>query len=196
MTRSTQPDIMTELPGPNARYWIEKDEQYISRSYTRSYPSVIERGEGVTVWDVDVSFQRWYRGLLHRPLSSRCGGGHSEAGWEIDPYVGHLLLLPGADRTGGVAGGDSARDHDKRVLFSNSGTESIECAFKLARYATRRDKVIAFHGGFHGRTFGALSLTDSKPIQKKGFGPLIPAALKKACLSLTVAPAPSASCPH
>jgi 4-aminobutyrate aminotransferase len=62
----------------------------------------------------------------------------------------------------------------KKVYFGNSGTEAIEAAIKLARYHTRRDKIIAFYGCFHGRTLGALSLTASKAVQRKGFGALLP----------------------
>ena len=62
---------------------------------------------------------------------------------------------------------------DKKVYFGNSGTEAIEAALKLARYATGRKKFIAFYGAFHGRTLGALSLTASKPVQRRGFGPLL-----------------------
>src|SRR5262249_54380643 len=65
-------------------------------------------------------------------------------------------------------------DHARRVYFGNSGTEAIEAAIKLARYHTGRDKFIAFHGGFHGRTLGALSLTASKVVQRRKFGPLVP----------------------
>jgi 4-aminobutyrate aminotransferase len=62
----------------------------------------------------------------------------------------------------------------KRVFFTNSGAESVEAAFKLARYHTKRPHMIAFFGAFHGRTMGALSLTGSKITQRAGFAPLIP----------------------
>ncbi|HUQ69599.1 MAG TPA: aminotransferase class III-fold pyridoxal phosphate-dependent enzyme, partial [Planctomycetaceae bacterium] len=65
-------------------------------------------------------------------------------------------------------------DAPKRVFFTNSGAESVEAAFKLARYHTGRPQMIAFWGGFHGRTFGAMSLTGSKVIQRRGFSPLVP----------------------
>jgi 4-aminobutyrate aminotransferase len=61
-----------------------------------------------------------------------------------------------------------------RFYYGNSGAEAVECALKLARYHTRRHHVIAFHGAFHGRTMGALSLTASKPQQRRRFGPLVP----------------------
>ena len=62
----------------------------------------------------------------------------------------------------------------RRVSFGNSGAEAVEGAIKLARYATGRDKIIAFFGSFHGRTMGALSLTARKAVQRAGFGPLVP----------------------
>jgi len=61
-----------------------------------------------------------------------------------------------------------------KIYYGNSGTEAIECALKLARYHTKRQNVIAFYGAFHGRTMGALSLTASKPQQKRRFAPLVP----------------------
>jgi 4-aminobutyrate aminotransferase len=61
----------------------------------------------------------------------------------------------------------------KRVAFGNSGAEAVEAALKIARYHTKRHRFIAFLGAFHGRTFGALSLTASKAVQRRGFGPLL-----------------------
>src|SRR5947207_5818135 len=65
-------------------------------------------------------------------------------------------------------------DGGVRSFFANSGTEAIEACIKLSRYATKRDNLIAFLGGFHGRTLGALSLTASKAVQRRGFGPMMP----------------------
>ena len=61
-----------------------------------------------------------------------------------------------------------------RTFFSNSGTEAMEAAFKLARYRTKRPLMIAFQGAFHGRTMGSLSLTASKTVQRRHFSPLVP----------------------
>jgi 4-aminobutyrate aminotransferase len=61
-----------------------------------------------------------------------------------------------------------------KFFYGNSGAEAIECALKIARYHTGRQNIIAFQGAFHGRTMGALSLTASKPQQKRRFGPLVP----------------------
>jgi 4-aminobutyrate aminotransferase len=63
---------------------------------------------------------------------------------------------------------------DVRTFFGNSGTEAIEASIKLARFATGRQNILAFLGGFHGRTMGSVSLTASKAIQRRGFGPLMP----------------------
>jgi 4-aminobutyrate aminotransferase len=65
-------------------------------------------------------------------------------------------------------------DGGARSFFSNSGTEAVEAAIKLARYATGRQNIIAFFGGFHGRTMGSLALTASKPVQRRGFAPFMP----------------------
>src|SRR5439155_11352284 len=75
-----------------------------------------------------------------------------------------------AEKLAALAPGDVAR----RIAFGNSGAEAMEGAIKLARYATGREKIIAFFGSFHGRTMGALSLTARKTVQRAGFGPLVP----------------------
>lgn len=85
-----------------------------------------------------------------------------------DFYYENMVRL--AEKLAALAPGGVPR----RVYFGNSGTEAVEAALKLARYHTGRDKFIAFFGGFHGRTMGALSLTGSKSVQNKGFGPLVP----------------------
>jgi 4-aminobutyrate aminotransferase len=62
----------------------------------------------------------------------------------------------------------------KRVFFTNSGAESNEAALKLARRHTGRIRALSFLGAFHGRTYGAMSLSGSKPLQRRGFAPLVP----------------------
>ncbi|MEO0131729.1 MAG: acetyl ornithine aminotransferase family protein [candidate division WOR-3 bacterium] len=172
-----KPKIITKLPGPKAQKILRKDKKYISPSYTRSYPAVIERGEGCWVWDVDGNkFLDFNAGI------AVCATGHChplvvEA---IKKQASNLIHMSGTDyyyplqtelaeklveiTPGGM---------NKRVFFCNSGAEAVEGAFKLARYATERKNVIAFYGAFHGRTMGALSLTASKAVQKQKFGPLI-----------------------
>src|SRR5207249_2989384 len=62
----------------------------------------------------------------------------------------------------------------KRVFFTNSGAEALEAGLKLARWHTHRSRAIAFFGAFHGRTYGAMSLSGSKLVHRRGFSPLVP----------------------
>jgi 4-aminobutyrate aminotransferase len=172
------PWIRTELPGPRARQLIETDERYTSPSYTRIYPLAVERGYGAVIEDVDGNrFLDFTAGI------AVCATGHCHPRVvaAIQQQAAKLLHMSGTDfyygpqcelarKLASIAPGEGA----KRVFFTNSGAESVEAAFKLARYHTRRQHMIAFYGAFHGRTMGALSLTGSKVVQRKGFAPLIP----------------------
>ena len=169
------PLLHTPLPGPKAQMVIDRDTQYISPSYTRSYPLVMRRGRGAMIEDVDGNlFLDFNAGV------AVCATGHSHpkvveaikkqvdefihiSG--TDYYYPHLPAL--AQKLSELAPGD----YDKRVHFGNSGAEAVEGAIKLAMYTTRRQKLIGFFGAFHGRTMGALSLTGSKARQRSGFGP-------------------------
>ncbi len=169
------PEIITPLPGPKAREIVAKDSKYISPSYTRTYPLVVNRGRGAMLEDVDGNiFLDFNAGV------AVCVTGHShprvveaikkqvEEFIHIsgtDYYYRHLPEL--AERLSRLAPGD----FEKRAHFGNSGAEVVEGAVKLAMYSTRRQKLIAFFGAFHGRTMGALSLTASKVRQRAGFGP-------------------------
>ncbi|MCO6457381.1 MAG: acetyl ornithine aminotransferase family protein [Pirellulaceae bacterium] len=172
------PHLITPLPGPRAREVIEADGRVTSPSYTRVYPLVAARGRGAMLEDVDGNrFLDFTAGI------AVCSTGHCHPRVvrAITEQAGELLHMSGTDfyyqpqrqlaeKLAAIAPGP----HAKRVFFTNSGTEAVEAAFKLARYHTRRSQVIAFLGSFHGRTMGALSLTGSKPIQRRGFGPLVP----------------------
>jgi len=172
------PKIVTELPGPKARAVIESDRQYISPSYTRSYPLVAKSGSGAIVEDVDGN-----RFLDFNAGIAVCSTGHChpDVVRAIQKQAERLIHMSGTDfyyeqmpqlarkLESLMPGGKSWR-----CFYGNSGTEAIEASLKLARYATGRWQFIAFQSSFHGRTMGALSLTSSKPVQRKGFGPLIP----------------------
>jgi len=172
------PHIKTALPGPNARRVLEGDKQYISPSYTRSYPMVAKRGRGVIVEDVDGNeFLDFSAGIA----VTSTGHCHPEVVAAIQKQAAELIHMSGTDfyyenmiELGEKLAAIAPGDVDRRVYFGNSGTEAIEATMKLARYHTGRDKFIAFRGAFHGRTLGALSLTGSKAVQRKGFGPLVP----------------------
>jgi 4-aminobutyrate aminotransferase len=171
------PRLVTALPGPKAKRIVESDSKFMSPSYTRDYPLVAKRGHGAIVEDVDGnSFLDFAAGI------AVCSTGHChpKVVAAIQQQAAELIHMSGTDfyyesmpllaerLTGTLSGADP-----KKVFFTNSGTEAIEGAIKLARYATKRSKFIAFYGCFHGRTMGALSLTASKSTQRKGFGDLL-----------------------
>ncbi len=118
-----------------------------------------------------------HRGQFHRALASRRRPRDRRSGAEVPPHVGDRLLLRAAGAARRRTGIDRAGRQSAggwRSFFGNSGTEAIEACLKLARYATGRQNIIAFLGGFHGRSMGSLALTASKAIQRRGFGPLLP----------------------
>jgi 4-aminobutyrate aminotransferase len=172
------PRISTALPGPNAQAIINRDKTVVSPSYTRGYPFVIARGYGSMVEDVDGNvFLDCAAGIA----VNSTGHAHPDVVKAITDQAQKFLHMSGTDFyyepqvrlaeeiasivpiTGGV-----------RSFFGNSGTEANEACLKLARYATRRNNLIAFIGAFHGRSMGSLSLTASKAIQRRGFGPMMP----------------------
>ena len=172
------PKIKTALPGPNAKRILEGDQRYISPSYTRSYPMVAKRGRGVIVEDVDGNeFLDFSAGIA----VTSTGHCHPEVVAAIQKQAAELIHMSGTDfyyesmvtlaeRLSKIA----PMKGPHKIYYGNSGAEAVECAFKLARYHTKRQNVIAFLGAFHGRTMGALSLTASKPQQKRRFGPMVP----------------------
>jgi 4-aminobutyrate aminotransferase len=177
-TLTLGPKITTALPGPNAKRIIAGDEKYVSPSYTRSYPLVAKRGRGIVVEDVDGNeFFDFSAGIA----VTSTGHCHPEVVSAIQKQAGELIHMSGTDfyyeslvtlaeRLTKIA----PMPGPHRFYYGNSGAEAIECALKLARYHTKRQQVIAFFGAFHGRTMGALSLTASKPQQKRRFSPLVP----------------------
>ncbi|MEP6642991.1 MAG: acetyl ornithine aminotransferase family protein [Acidobacteriaceae bacterium] len=172
------PKIITALPGPKAKRAVEADDQYISPSYTRSYPLVAKSGRGIVVTDVDGNeFFDFSAGIA----VTSTGHCHPEVVAAIQKQAAELIHMSGTDfyyeslvtlakRLSAIA----PMKGPHRVYYGNSGAEAVECALKLARYHTKRQNIIAFFGAFHGRTMGAVSLTASKPQQKRRFGPLMP----------------------
>jgi 4-aminobutyrate aminotransferase len=172
------PDLRTELPGPRARAIIERDRTYVSPSYTRSYPFVMARGAGAVVEDVDGNrFLDCAAGIA----VNSTGHSHPDVVAAIVQQVQLFIHKSGTDfyyepqvRLAEELGAIVPIDGAVRSFFSNSGTEAVEAAIKLARYHSHRPFLIAFLGSFHGRTLGSLSLTASKTVQRRGFGPLAP----------------------
>ena len=177
-TLTIGPKIKTALPGPNAKRVLAGDEKYISPSYTRSYPLVAKSGRGVVVTDVDGNeFFDFSAGIA----VTSTGHCHPEVVAAIQKQAGELIHMSGTDfyyenmvqlaeRLSKIA----PMPGPHKIYYGNSGAEAIEAALKLSRYHTKRQNVIAFFGAFHGRTMGALSLTASKPQQKRRFAPLVP----------------------
>jgi 4-aminobutyrate aminotransferase len=172
------PRLKTSLPGPNARRVVEADDRLISPSYTRSYPMVAKRGRGVRVEDVDGNEFLDFASGIAVVSTGHC---HPEVVKAIQDQAAELIHMSGTDfyyeslvtlseRLSGIA----PMPGPHRFYYGNSGAEAIECALKIARYHTGRQNVIAFFGAFHGRTMGALSLTGSKPQQRRRFAPLVP----------------------
>src|SRR6516165_9369867 len=172
------PDVRTELPGPQARTLLERDERFMSPSYTRIYPLVVARGSGAVIEDVDGNLFLDFTAGIAVTATGHC---HPTVVAAIQDQAGKLLHMSGTDfyyepqidlsqRLAELAPGPSP----KRVFFTNSGAEALEAALKLARWHTGRSRAIAFLGAFHGRNYGAMSLSGSKLVHRRGFSPLVP----------------------
>jgi 4-aminobutyrate aminotransferase len=172
------PKLVGPVPGPKARAIVDSDDRYVSPSYTRSYPMVAKSGRGIRVTDVDGNeFLDFAAGIA----VNSTGHCHPEVVAAIQKQAAELIHISGTDfyyehmitlaeRLSAIA----PMPGPHKFYYGNSGAEAIECALKLARYHTGRQNVIAFFGAFHGRTMGALSLTASKPQQRRRFSPLVP----------------------
>ncbi len=177
MSDTKFPRLITKIPGPKAVEVLKLDQQYISPSYTRDYPMVAKIGRGATVEDVDGNVFLDFSAGIAVVSTGHC---HPEVVSAIQKQAAELIHMSGTDfyytqmtdfaqMLAAVVPGSEP----KRVFYANSGAEAVEAALKLSRYHTKRDKTIAFYGSFHGRTMGALSLTSSKSVQRKGFGTLL-----------------------
>jgi 4-aminobutyrate aminotransferase len=171
------PHLVTALPGPKAKQLVERDAAVVSPSYTRDYPLVAKTGRGAMIEDVDGNTFLDFAAGIAVCATGHC---HPEVVAAIQRQASELIHMSGTDfyypnlvelaeKLASIAPDKTP----KRVYFGNSGAEAIEAAIKLVKYHTKRDKLIAFHGAFHGRTMGALSLTASRSIQRKGFGTLL-----------------------
>jgi len=176
---ATAPELVTELPGPEARRVIEQDLAVTSPSMPRVYPLVPRRAEGCVIEDVDGNRFLDLNAGIAVTATGHC---HPAVVAAIEEQAGRMLHYCSSDfyhpvyselcqRLAALApfGGAPAR-----VFLGNSGTEAVEAAIKLARHHTGRAHLVAFLGGFHGRTMGSLSLTASKARYRAGFGPLLP----------------------
>ena len=178
MAARREPKINGALPGPKSKAIIDQDEQFVSSSYTRDFPVVAKKGEGCWIIDPDGNeFLDFSSGIA----VTSTGHCHPEVVKAIKDQAEQLMHMSGTDfyypsqsvlarQLAEIAPGDSP----KKVFFCNSGAESVEGAIKLARFHTKRHRIIGFYGAFHGRTYGAMSLTASKVVQRRYFAPLVP----------------------
>ena len=172
------PKITTPPPGPRARAIIERDARVMSQNYRKDYPLVMERGRGAVVEDADGNR---YLDFAAGIAVVATGHSHPAVVAAIKAQADKFLHMCATDfyyeNVVALAEGLARRAPGPgpwRVFFANSGAEVVEGAVKLARMRTGRQKIVAFYGAFHGRTYGAMSLTASKPVQRRGFGPFLP----------------------
>jgi 4-aminobutyrate aminotransferase len=172
------PRLRTALPGPRAQELLARDARVVSPSYTRIYPLVVERGSGAVIEDVDGNLFLDCTAGIAVTATGHC---HPHVVEAITDQAHKLLHMSGTDfyyapqsdlaqRLAEAGPWPGAR----RVFFTNSGAEALEAALKLARWHTGRPRAIAFFGAFHGRTYGAMSLSGSKLVHRRGFAPLVP----------------------
>lgn len=175
-----QPELKTSLPGPKSAAIIERDKQHLSTSYMRPYPFVPDHGEGVWLTDADGNTMLdFFAGIA----VTTTGHAHPHVVKAVQDAVGkftHVCLTDYPQEITTSLAERMLKHVEKpgekwRVFFGNSGAEAVEAAVKLARNHTGRSHVISTMGSFHGRTYGAITLTGSKTKYKRGFGPLLPA---------------------
>jgi 4-aminobutyrate aminotransferase len=168
--------LQLNLPGPKARAILDRDHAVISPSYPRGYPFVMDHGKGSYVWDVDGHrFLDFAAGIAvlstghAHPKVVEAIKDQAEKFIHISSDFYHPKWVELGERIDEIA----PFKEDAVSFMTNSGTESIEAAIKLARYTTGRSQFIGFLGGFHGRTMGAVTFTASKSHYHKGFFPLM-----------------------
>lgn len=181
LAEADAPHLVTEIPGPRARAHLERDARVTSPSLPRAYPFVPRRGAGSVVEDVDGNrFLDLNAGIA----VTSTGHAHPKVVEAIQRQAAELIhysasdfYLPiyaevceALDRIAPMSG-------PVRAFLTNSGTEAVEAALKLARYHTGRQYAIAFYGAFHGRSYGAVTLGASKAKYRAGFGPMLPGVL-------------------
>lgn len=172
------PKVVVKVPGPKAKQVVARDQKVMSPSYTRAEPIVASDGWGCYVRDVD--------GNVFLDLSSgmfvlNFGYSHPRLISAVERQLPKLTHFAGTDFyyesqviLAEMLAEATPGDFPKRVYFANSGAESVEAAFKCARWHTKRPRMLAYMGGFHGRTFGAMSLSSTSVLHHRYFAPLVP----------------------
>jgi 4-aminobutyrate aminotransferase len=175
------PSVKVEPPGEKAKKVIREDSEYLATA-TKACPLVVDRAKGAVVWDADGNS---YLDFTSGVAVMNVGHGNPRVAGAICRQTKRFSHFAGTDfyydvqvdlakklAESALGGGK------KKVFFSNSGAETVEAAMKLCRWSTGRKRYIAFIGGFHGRTFGALSLTASKTVQQERYFPEVPGVVR------------------
>ena len=172
------PDLVTAIPGPKARAHVTFDEEWTSPSLPRAYPLVPVRGFGMAIEDIDGNvFLDFAAGIAVNSTGHahpRVVAAIKEQASELLHYSASDFYLPIYAETAREIARIAPMSGKLRTYLGNSGTEMVETAMKLARHHTRRPYIVGFLGGFHGRTYGSVSLTASKAKYHAGFDPLLP----------------------
>jgi 4-aminobutyrate aminotransferase len=165
------------LPGPKAKAILERDQKVISSSYPRAYPFVMDHGKGVEVWDADGNrFIDFMGGIAvlstghSHPKVVKAVQDAAEKFLHISSDFYHEGWVHLSEKLDEIA----PFEENAKTFLTNSGTEAVETAIKLAKYHTKRGNFIGFFGAFHGRTMGSVAFTASKPHYHRGFYPLMP----------------------
>lgn len=166
---------------PQAQKIVDLHNQVIMTTTMVPYPLVASEAQGALVKDVDGNV---YIDFSSAVAVANIGHNHPEVVKAVKAQAEKLIHFAGNDYYNPLQAqlaqelvSITPGKFDKKVFFSNSGAESVECAFKLARWHTKKPGMISFLGAFHGRTFGALSLSACKGVHKKFFFPLVPSVV-------------------
>jgi len=171
-------DLKTEIPGPEARSWLDRRNEAVSAGLARATDVVVERAEGALVHDVDGNTLIDFAGGIGMLAVGHCPPGVTEALSEQARKLIHLCAIVGTYepyvRLAEMLNEITPGTFDKKTLLSNSGAEAVENAVKLSRTFTGRQALVVFEGAYHGRTLLTMSLTSKYNLFKKGFGPFAP----------------------
>ncbi|HJS19952.1 MAG TPA: acetyl ornithine aminotransferase family protein [Anaerolineales bacterium] len=169
--------VKLNVPGPKARAIIERDKKVVSPSYPRGVPFVMDHGRGVEVWDPDgnrfIDFMSGIAVLSTGHANPRVVKAVQDAA-EKFLHISSDFYHEGWVRLSEKLDEIAPFKENAKIFLTNSGTEAVETAIKLAKYHTKRHNFIGFSGGFHGRTMGSVAFTASKPHYHRGFYPLMP----------------------
>jgi 4-aminobutyrate aminotransferase len=172
------PDLITEIPGPKAREHVKFDEEWTSPSLPRAYPIVPVRGQGMAIEDIDGNlFLDFAAGIAVNSTGHahpRVLASIKEQAAELIHYSASDFYLPIYAETAREIARIAPMSGKLRTYLGNSGAEVVEASMKLARHFTGRPYLVGFLGGFHGRTYGAVTLTASKAKYHARFDPLLP----------------------